>query len=114
MPFPQPPGRSSGFLLHSTSKQTKQDVLTFMGGYSRVAGNQSTVQYHNDIYMSTDGGAKWLQITNAAPWSKRDNINAEVTRDGALVLVAGYSDADLDANDVWVSLDGGRQIGTQA
>ena len=107
MPFSQPPGRESGFLIHATSRQTKQDVLTYMGGYSRVGNNLSTVAYHNDIYMSTDAGLKWLLVTANAPWSKRDNFNAEVTRDGAIVLVAGYSDATRELNDVWVSMDGG-------
>ena len=107
MPFQQPPGRSSGFLIHKTSRQTKQDVLTYMGGYGRVGNDLSTVVYFNDVYLSTDGGAKWLLVTANAPWSPRDNFNAEVTRDGAIVIVAGFNDAGGDTNDVWVSLDGG-------
>jgi len=107
MPFPQPPGRSSGFLIHKTSRQTKQDVLTYMGGYGRVGNDGSTVVYFNDVYLSTDAGNKWLLVTANAPWSPRDNFNAEVTRDGAIVIVAGFNDAGGDTNDVWVSLDGG-------
>ena len=107
MPFPQPPGRSSGFLIHKTSRQTKQDVLTYMGGYGRVQGNASSVVRFNDVYLSTDNGAKWLLVTANAPWSPRNNFNAEVTRDGAIVIVAGFNDIGGDTNDVWVSLDGG-------
>jgi hypothetical protein len=98
MPFPAPPGRSSGALLHFPSKQQGgKDILTYMGGYGRFA-NFSGITYYNDIYISTDRGAKWLMITNAAPWTTRDNFNSEVTRDGVIIVNAGFRDNGGDLN----------------
>ena len=50
MPFPTPPGRSSGALLHFPSTQLSQsglDVLTYMGGYGRPP-----ITYYNDVSPS--------------------------------------------------------------
>ena len=45
---------------------------------------------------------------------QRANFNAEITNNGAIIMTSGYNDygpggADNDLNDVWASLDGGRQ-----
>lgn len=103
MPFPAPPGRSSGGLVHFPSRQNGNiDVLTYMGGYGRPP-----ITYYNDIYISTNRGTSWQTITQNAPWFARDNFNLEVTKDGAIVVAAGFNDVGLDRNDVWVTLDGG-------
>ena len=44
-------------------------------------------------------------ITNAAPWERRANFNAEMTDNGAIILSSGYNDdgpggRDNDLNDV--------------
>ena len=88
MPFSVPTGRSSGGLLHFPStQQGGRDVLTYMGGYGRYP-----ITYYNDVYISTDRGTSWLTLTTTAPWAARDNFNVEVTRDGVIILNAGFSD----------------------
>lgn len=103
LPFPAPPGRSSGVLLISKSTLIGRDIMTFFAGYSRTANG--VAQYHNDIWVSSTMGTKWSLITDKAPWAERDNLNAEVTADGIIVFTSGYNTRG-PMNDVWISADG--------
>jgi len=58
------------------------------------------------IYGQANGGRSWALITSAAPWAERDNLNAEVTSEGILIVAAGFNSREA-LNDVWISADGG-------
>jgi len=87
----------------------EQDIMTYFGGFSRNADGSGGT-YWNDIWVSRDRGVRWALITDHAPWAERDNLNAEVTPDGIMVLTAGYNSREA-LNDVWISADGGWSWG---
>ena len=69
---------------------------------------------HNDVWMSTTRGATWQVVNPGAAWVNRDDANAEVTRDGLILLlggkrmtIVGGQERSEALNDVWVSGDGG-------
>ena len=96
--------RIAPFVLNQRNKGTGSDVLVLFGG---VDGNSDL----NDVWVSTTQGTRWTLMTARATWPSRNNLNAEVTRAGLIVLTAGKHDhADGRReylNDVWVSPDGG-------
>ena len=102
-------GRFSATLLISYSKLLKKDIMTYIGGISRVAGGQITGIY-NDIWISSNLGVAWQRVTANAPFPVRDNMNGEVTKEGYLIIVAGFSYQET-YNDVWMSADGGYTWG---
>ena len=79
--------------------------MYYFGGFSR-GGNQPTPLYHNDVWVSSDLGRTWKEILHQAPWTERDNFNAEITKDGLIVFAGGINSREA-LNDVWVSADGG-------
>jgi len=98
-------GRSSASLLIHKSPVLQKDIMYYFGGYSRGNG-QANPQYHNDVWVSSDLGRTWKRILEQAPWTERDNFNAEITKDGLIVFAGGLNSREA-LNDVWVSADGG-------
>ena len=132
IPFGAAGGRFSASLLISYSKLLRKDVMTYIGGYSRLEGGGMD-RYYNDVWVSQTSGKQWTRLTAASPFvevqnsthqssnqsrihcatsanvlitlqrclavflsfrcvsKKRDNFNAEVTKDGYLVVVGGYN-----------------------
>ena len=87
------------------------DVLIQMGGWTGGSDR-------NDVWASSDGGAKWELITLAAAWASRDDMNGEVTSAGLLIISGGKGEVQVGDqrvsevyNDVWVSADGGYTWG---
>ena len=86
------------------------DVLIQMGGWTGGSDR-------NDVWASSDGGAKWELITLGAAWDSRDDMNGEVTPAGLLIVSGGKGERQVGANrvtevynDVWVSADGGYTV----
>jgi len=67
-------------------------------------------RYYNDIWVSSNQGARWTRLTATAPFIDRDNFNGEVTPEGYIVVVGGYNNRET-LNDVWISADGGYTWG---
>jgi len=105
LPFSVAGGRSSASLLiyKNPLLTPTQEFMIYMGGMSRAG---SRVIYWNDIHVSSNGGIRWVRLTERAPWAERDNFNAEVTGDGVIVLSGGFN-SRATYNDVWVTADGG-------
>jgi hypothetical protein len=61
----------------------------------------------NDVWVSSDLGATWTQLTNAAPWDIRSHARLTATSDGILILTEGAEDEALSdsyyPHDIWVS-----------
>ena len=98
LPFSAPPGRSSAsFLQFAAPALAGKSVLWYFGGFSRQQGGAGA--YHNDIWISTDYGSTWLEITANAPWARRGNFNAEMTDGGAIVMSSGYNNMGPGGTD---------------
>ena len=96
--------------VKSTRISGQPDVLIQMGGWTGGSDR-------NDVWASSDGGAKWEMITLGAAWDSRDDMNGEVTPAGLLIVSGGKSEKQIGANrvdevynDVWVSADGGYTV----
>ena len=100
--------RIAPFVLNLRNKATNVDVLLLFGG---VDGTSDT----NDVWYSTNQGIRWALMTGRASWPSRNNLNAEVTKAGLIVLTAGKHDHPDGRreylNDLWVSADGGYTWG---
>ena len=102
--------RIAPFVLSQRNKGASTDVLLLFGG---VDGSGDK----NDIWYSTNQGVRWVAMTQTGRphWSSRNNLNAEVTRAGLIVMTAGKHDHPDGRreylNDVWVSGDGGWSWG---
>jgi hypothetical protein len=60
---------------------------------------------HRSVSPCCASWCSWQLITDAAPWERRANFNAEMTDNGAIILSSGYNDdgpggRDNDLNDV--------------
>jgi len=76
--------------------------MLLMGGRT-VSGGR--MEYLNDLWLSSDGGAHWSLVLEAAPFAARAWFGA--TSYGQVVIVTGgatYAPA-LRLNDVWMSRD---------
>jgi hypothetical protein len=79
------------------------NVLVIAGGGQRVFSST------NDVWMSSDRGASFIQVTTTATWSVRNTITSMVTRQGLIILGAGWASASY--SDLYVSMDGGFTFG---
>ena len=86
-----------------------QEVLIHASGW-----DPSTNSDRNDVWVSSNGASTWLQMTIGAAFTNRDDANAEVTRDGIIIVMGGKRETIVGGqvntevlNDVWVSGDGG-------
>ncbi len=65
----------------------------------------------NDVWLSTDKGAIWTQMTANAGWSVRNGQTCLAMPDGSIVLMGGISINTVPAaikNDTWRSIDNGK------
>ena len=58
------------------------------------------------MWASSNGGVQWIQLTAAAAWTARANVNMVVTSDGVMVIAAGSDFNSLTKADAWLSVDG--------
>jgi len=79
------------------------NVLVIAGGGQKVFSST------NDVWMSSDQGASFLQVTTTATWSVRNTITSMVTPQGVIILGAGWASASY--SDLYVSMDGGFTFG---
>jgi hypothetical protein len=86
-----------------TSVALPDGSIVLMGGVYSDAG---LAKYLNDVWRSTDQGATWTQMTDAAPWTKRRSHSSVALPNGSIVLMGGY-DGSNHRNDVWRSTDQG-------
>jgi hypothetical protein len=59
-----------------------------------------------DVWASSNGGVQWVQLTAAAAWTARANVNMVITSDGVMVIAAGSDFNSLTKADAWLSVDG--------
>ena len=90
--------------FQSSSKLLGANVLMVLGGWTGGSDR-------NDVWASSDGGARWELITLGAAWDSRDDANGEITDAGLLIVSGGKTERPglpfFFHNDVWVSADGG-------
>jgi len=83
-----------------TSVAMPDGSIVLMGGYDNIVGDK------NDVWISTDKGTTWTQMTASAGWSARDSQTSVVMSDGSIVLMGGGNSITY-FNDVWRSTDNG-------
>ena len=76
--------RVGPFSLNMRLRVTGGDVLLLFTG---VASRDT-----NDVWLSSDDGVTWQLMTAEAHFSSRNNVNAEVTEDGLIVMTSGKHD----------------------
>jgi len=91
------------------------DAIYILYGYRQyVEGGVGNV-YRNDVWVSTNGGIRWVQLLTNAPWVQRGDSQVEITQNGVMIISSGVSSASgvdkRELNDVWASLDGGYSWG---
>jgi PKD repeat protein len=75
--------------------------IVLMGGYDGSG-------YKNDVWLSTDKGATWTQVTASAGWSPRYGQSSVVLQDGSIVLMGDKSSGYK--NDVWRLMTAGSTV----
>ena len=69
----------------------------------------------NDVWVSSDRGSGWAQVTNRAQWPSRWGHSSIITAAGAMLVmggipgVRGNSWAGNSFSDAWLSLNGGQR-----
>jgi hypothetical protein len=66
-----------------------------------LMGGHGSGGWKNDVWRSTDNGATWTQLPDAA-WSARNAHSSVVTPDGSIVLMGGFAGYSTYYNDVWL------------
>ncbi len=56
-------------------------------------------RYYNDVWLSSTAAKQWTRLTTTAAFVERDNFNAEVTKDGYLVVVGGGSNRNCSVGN---------------
>ncbi|MCK9593324.1 MAG: PKD domain-containing protein, partial [Methanoregula sp.] len=80
-------------------------VVTPDGSIVLMGGIDNSGNYKNDVWLSTDDGATWTQMTASAGWTARRCHSSVAMPDGSIVLMGGIG---IDCtNDVWRSTDYG-------
>jgi hypothetical protein len=80
--------------------RTSLSSAVLPGGSLLVMGGDNTsVTYYNDAWLSTDLGATWTELSASAEWSARWHHTSVGLPDGSVVLMGG-SDGEFK-NDVW-------------
>jgi N-acetylneuraminic acid mutarotase len=74
------------------------------GGIVLMGGVRDDISRLSDVWRSTDQGATWTQMNDAAlDWTKRFGHTSVALPDGSIVLMGGH----FGENDVWRSTDQG-------
>ena len=81
---------------------TNNDVL-LMGGIDDENNRL------NDVWLSSDSGLSWEQVTAAAEWFPRDGFQAVVLKNNDILVIGGRCDLIYggDRGDAWISSSGG-------
>jgi PKD repeat protein len=72
--------------------------IVLMGGYDGSP--------EDDVWLSPDDGATWMEMNTSAGWSARYGQSSVVMPDGSIILMAGFDGTNY-YNDVWQSTDEG-------
>ncbi len=78
---------------HHTAVALSDDSIVLIGG------EDENGHLLNDVWISTDMGATWTEITTTVPWNARDGHAIVALSDNSIVLMGG-NDGDR-LNDVW-------------
>ena len=95
---------------NSTASGKRGDVMVVMGG--RVppsAARPSGGVDLNGVWLTTNYGYAWVQVSASTPWSARDSLNVAVSNYGVIAVYGGsvYGGSAGWLDDTWMSLDGG-------
>ena len=64
--------------------------------------------YINTVWLSSDGGTNWNEITNTVPWRARDQFQSVVLTNNDVLVMGGWDgEANAFLNDIWLSTNGG-------
>ena len=100
----------AGIFTNSTASGNRGDVMFVMGGRvpPSAASPYGGVDL-NDVWLTTNYGYAWVQVSASAPWSARDSLNVAVSNYGVIAVYGGsvYGGSAGWLDDTWVSLDGG-------
>ena len=72
-----------------------------------MGGNATTAGRSNDVWLSTDQGATWSQMTASAEWSVRQSHASVTLPDGSIVVLGGHAAGTGAGQEVWRSTDQG-------
>ena len=95
------PGRSRHTMQITPSEVYNVDLIFVAGGQTYANGMVDSL---NDVWVSSNGGTNWLQVTGRAGWMKRWGHTIVITSAGAMVLAGSNN-----GSDVWASFNGGRK-----
>jgi photosystem II stability/assembly factor-like uncharacterized protein len=86
-----------------TPRSGHSSVVMPDGSIVVMGGIDSSKEYRNDVWRSTDNGATWTCMTKKAGWTPRSGHSSVVMPDGSIVLMLGGA----GMYDVWRSTDNG-------
>ena len=81
-------------------------VLMPDGSIVLMGGMDSSYNFKNDTWRSTDNGATWTEQTANAGWPAREDQSSVAMPDGSIVLMGGFD--GRYRNDTWRSTDNGE------
>jgi len=95
-----------------SARESFASVVLDDGSIILMGGNDGDAtwiepDYVSDVWVSTDQGASWDEVTAPAEWSGRSGHASVILDDGRIVLMGGYDESG-SINDVWRSDDGGE------
>ncbi|MCH9666130.1 MAG: glycoside hydrolase, partial [Gammaproteobacteria bacterium] len=95
--------------LPSGIRSSFQSMVLTNGDLLVMGGVASSIEYLNDIWLSSDKGSNWNEITNQTPWTVRANFQALVLPNNNILVMGGTSCCVYyDLDDIWLSKDSGR------
>ena len=86
------------------TRQGFQSVILENGDILMMGGTDD--HYREDIWLSSDEGTNWREITHSAPWDIRQNFQAVVLTNND-ILVIGGANSNYFTQNIWQSSDGG-------
>jgi hypothetical protein len=77
------------------------------GSIILMGGTDGYQSYKRDVWISTDMGATWTQITEDADWPHRWSHSSVALADDSILLMGGIGLDNSRKNDIWHSSDQG-------
>lgn len=71
------------------------------GSILLMGGQDSSGNFYNDTWRSTDKGASWTLRNGSSGWSERSNPMSVTAQDGSILLIGGYDGNFTSLNDTW-------------